>query len=138
MFEYHGWATIRDAEDAFGGKADDLSQGAYDAVLKELAGVRNDLQTADLRIANGSAHLWMAGLRNHRQDDVVEAFRRIAHAAPWSYGLLHVYDDEAQGVNQNRWVVWVMKRGTVVPEADPYLSPHVGVVEDDLGSASDA
>ena len=104
-------------------------------VLKELAGVQSDLQTADLRIANGSAHLWMAGLRNHRQDTVVEAFRRIADAAPWSYGLLHVYDDEARGANENRWVAWVMKRGSVAPEADPYLSPHVGVVEDDLDGA---
>ena len=135
MFEYHGWATLRDAQDAFGGKADDLSQGAYDAVLKEIADVRNALQTADLRIANGSAHLWMAGLRNHRQDAVVEAFRKIAQVAPWSYGLLHVYDDEADGENKHRWVGWVMKRGTVVPEADPYLSPHIGVVEDDLSGA---
>ncbi|MEI8412009.1 Imm7 family immunity protein [Kribbella sp. CCNWLY201] len=135
VFEYHGWATVRDSQDALGGKADNLSQDAYDAVLKELAGLQSDLQTADLRIANGSAHLWMAGLRNHRQDTVVEAFRRIADAAPWSYGLLHVYDDEAQGANENRWVAWVMKRGSVVPEADPYLSPHVGVVEDDLDGA---
>ncbi|TDW22204.1 Imm7 family immunity protein [Kribbella kalugense] len=136
MFEYHGWATLRDSQDAFGGKADDLSQAAYDAVVQEIAGVRNDLQTADLRIANGSAHLWMAGLRNHRQDGVIETFRRIARTAPWSYGMLHVYDDEAQGENKNRWVVWVMKRGSVAPEADPYLSPHVGVVEDDLDAGA--
>jgi hypothetical protein len=132
VFEYHGWATIRDAQDAFGGKADDLSEDGYDAVTREIADLRNDLQTADLRIANGSAHLWIAGLRNHRQDDVVEAFRKIAQAAPWSYGILHVYDDEAQDENQNRWVAWVMKRGSVVPETDPHLSPHVGVAEDDL------
>jgi Immunity protein 7 len=135
VFEYHGWATVRDSQDAFGATADNLSHGAYDAVIKEIASVQNDLQTADLRIANGSAHLWMAGLRNHRQDAVVEAFRRIAHAAPSSYGMLHVYDDEAQGENENRWVVWVMKRGSVVPEADAYLSPHVGVVEDELDEA---
>ena len=135
MFEYHGWATIRDTQDTFGGKADDLSQSAYDAVVRELTGAQNELQTADLRISNGSAHLWMSGLRNHRQDAVIEAFRRIAHAAPWSYGMLHVYDDEARGENENRWVVWVMKRGSVVPEADPYLSPHIGVVEDDLDEA---
>ncbi|TCO28188.1 immunity protein 7 of polymorphic toxin system [Kribbella steppae] len=57
MFEYHGWATVRDSQEAFGGKADDLSHGAYDAVIRELTEVQNDLQTADLRIVNGSAQL---------------------------------------------------------------------------------
>jgi hypothetical protein len=133
VFEYHGWATLRDSLDAFSsGTADDLSESAYDAVAKELADVRNGLQTADLRIVNGSAHLWIAGLRNHRQDSVIAAFRRIAQAAPLSYGLLHVYDDEARGDDENRWVAWVMKRGTVVREPDQHLSPHVDVVEDDL------
>ncbi|MGW7683049.1 Imm7 family immunity protein [Kribbella sp. NPDC054772] len=126
MFEYHGWATLRDSEDGYDGAADDLTHATYDAVQKEIADLRNDLQVADLRIANGSAHLWLAGLRNHRQRDVIEVFQRIAGIAPWSYGLLHVYDDE----DQNRWITWVMKRGSVTPEADSYLSPHVGVVED--------
>ena len=130
MFEYHGWATLRDAQDDWdrSGPADDLSQRAYDAVADAIADVRNDLQVADLRVVNGSAHLWIAGLRNHRQEPVVETFGRIAQVAPWSYGLLHVYDDEAG----NSWVSWVMKRGTVTAETDAYLSPHVGVVEDEL------
>jgi hypothetical protein len=97
VFEYHGWATLRDSADSFGGQADDLSHAAYDAVTREIAALRNDLQVADLRIANGSAHLWIAGLRNHRQDAVIEAFREVARLAPWSYGLLHVHDDEAPG-----------------------------------------
>ncbi|NIK59388.1 Imm7 family immunity protein [Kribbella shirazensis] len=137
VFEYHGWATLRDSQDDWttGEAADNLSKTAYDAVASAIADVRNDLQLADLRVVNGSAQLWLAGLRNHRQDDVIEVFQRIAQAAPWSYGMLHVYDDEVQGENQNRWVVWVMKRGLALPEADPYLSPHIGVVEDDLEEA---
>ncbi|GAA1595595.1 Imm7 family immunity protein [Kribbella karoonensis] len=134
MFEYHGWATLRDTQDDWdrSGPADDLSQSTYDAVAAAIADVRNDLQVADLRVVNGSAHLWLAGLRNHRQEPVIEVFRRIARLAPWSYGLLHVYDDEAQGEDANRWVIWVLKRGSVTPEADSWLSPHVGVVEDEL------
>ncbi|WP_328999950.1 immunity 7 family protein [Kribbella sp. NBC_00709] len=134
VFEYHGWATLRDSRDdwARSGPADDLSKAAYDAVTEAIADVRNDLQVADLRVVNGSAHLWLAGLRNHRQDPVVEAFRRVAELAPWSYGLLHIYDDEARGEDGNRWITWVMRRGVVAPQADTYLSPHIGLVEDEL------
>ncbi|MFB6720698.1 Imm7 family immunity protein [Kribbella sp. NPDC056345] len=131
MFEYHGWATVRAAGEVDGGPADDLSRDAYDAVLAELAVLRNDWQTADLRISNGSAHVWLAGLRNHRQRAVIEGFGRIARLAPGSYGVLYVYDDEAAGEESNRWVAWVMKRGSVSSEADSFLSPHVGVVEDE-------
>jgi hypothetical protein len=64
---------------------------------------------------------------------VIEAFRTVAASAPWSYGVLYVYDDEA-GDDANRWIAWVMKRGAVVAQADGFLSPHVGEVEDDLDS----
>src|SRR4051812_5962325 len=102
MFEYHGWATVRSAGEVDGGPADDLGQAAFDAVAAELDVLRNALQTADLRISNGSAHLWLAGLRNHRQDAVIDGFRRIAQLAPGSYGVLYVYDDEAPGDDSNR------------------------------------
>ncbi|WP_328994699.1 immunity 7 family protein [Kribbella sp. NBC_01245] len=131
MFEYHGWATVRDSSEAVGWVvADGLTKTAYDTVAGEIAAITNDFQVADLRIVNGSCHLWLAGLRNHRQDAVIETFHSVARAAPWSYGILHVYDDEAPGDGGNRWVAWVMKRGMVTPQADQFLSPHVGAVED--------
>lgn len=134
MFEYHGWARIQDSLELFDGAADSLSHQAFETVQSAVALIQEDgLQTADLRVANGSAHLWLAGLRNHRQDPVVDVYRRVAEAAPWSYGTLHVLDDEAPGDAGNRWTVWVMKRGTVTPHADLFLSPHIGEVEDDLG-----
>ncbi|WP_350275959.1 hypothetical protein [Kribbella sp. HUAS MG21] len=42
MFEYHGWATLRDTQDEWStaGAADDLSKPAYDAVTAAIAGGR--------------------------------------------------------------------------------------------------
>ncbi|WP_028050521.1 Imm7 family immunity protein [Cellulomonas sp. URHD0024] len=131
MFEYHGWATVLDSLDEDTEDCYCLTQRGYDAVAAALPPVRNELQVADLRVVNGSYHLWLAGFRNHRQESVIAAFRDIAAAAPWSYGVLHVHDDEAPG-EQNRWVTWVMKRGAVTPHPDSLLSPHVGEVEDDF------
>ncbi|MFN8191857.1 MAG: Imm7 family immunity protein [Nocardioidaceae bacterium] len=132
MFEYHGWARVRDFLDTDHSEAaDGLTRAAHDVVLAALSRVTNDFQSTDLRVVNGSCHVWLAGLRNHRNDAVVDAFREIAVAAPLSYGLLSVYDDESVE-DPNRWVTWVMKRGSVTPRPDTFLSPHVGEVEDDL------
>ena len=131
MFEYHGWAAVYDSLDSPSGAADGLTQAAYDAVAVALARVRNDFQVADQRVVNGSCHVWLAGYRNHRQDAVIEVFREIAAAAPWSYGILYVHDDEA-GDDSNRWITWVMKRGSVTPHPDGFLSPHIGEVDDQI------
>lgn len=82
--------------------AGDLTHAAYNAVADALARVGNRLQVADLRVVNGSCHMWLAGLRNHRQGAVIDVFRDIAATAPWSYGVLYVFDDE-DGDNTNRW-----------------------------------
>lgn len=131
MFEYHGWATVRDSLDGESQAADCLTQVVYNAVAEVLASVNDDFQVADLRVVNGSCHVWLSGLRNHRQSSVIDVFRDVATAAPWSYGVLYVHDDEAEE-DANRWVTWVMKRGAVTPHRDGFLSPHVGEVEDEL------
>ena len=93
-------------------------------VIEGAAGVAN--QTLDVRSANGSVHIWMAGSHNHRDETVTGLFRSIAEAAPGSYGVMYVLDDEASCT----WERLVMRRGTVSREADTSLSPHIGVVED--------
>ncbi len=132
MFEYHGWAALYDSLDGDWGAADRLTREAYDAVADALDAVRSDFQVADIRVVNGSCHLWLAGLRNHRQQAAIEVFGQVAAAAPWSYGLLQVHDDEAEGDESNVWVTWVMKRGSVSAHSDRFLSPHIGEVEDKI------
>lgn len=70
----------------------------------------------------------MHGLRNHRQDVVIDLYARIAASAPGSYGLLHVHDDEAE--DESRWVCWTMLRGRVEATTETRLTPHFGRVED--------
>jgi hypothetical protein len=113
-------------------------------VIADAAGFANE--TLDLRSANGSAHLWLAGSHNHRDDTVTGLFRSIAETgrvtlkipneidiatetAPGSYGVMYVLDDDASCT----WERLVMRRGTVSREADTSLSPHIGVVEDPPG-----
>jgi hypothetical protein len=129
MFEFHGWATLRDratTEDM----EDDPSPHTVGRVRALLTAAPSDFGgVADLRQSNGEWHVWLSGLRNHRQDWVADAFAQIAQIAPGSYGLLHVHDDEARG-NEDTWTCWTMLRGGVDATAEERLSPHIGRVED--------
>lgn len=125
MFEYHGWATVRDSLDGDCEAADDLTHAAYNAVADALARVDNRLQVADLCVVNGSCHMWLAGLRNHRQGAVIDVFRDIAATAPWSYGVLYVYDDE-DGDNTNRWVTETKLQPSHVCDSFP-AEPGLGL-----------
>ena len=61
MFEYHGWATVRDSLDGDHEAADCLTQATYTTITGVLNRADDGFQTADLRVVNGSCHLW------HRQ-----------------------------------------------------------------------
>jgi hypothetical protein len=135
MFEFHGWATIRDRgswesdeQAMFVDDPDPETVGKIRTLMGAFDGVSNHV--TDLRQANGEWHLWIAGSHNHCDQRVVEFFGAVARSALGSYGVLYVYDDEA-GSNANSWVPWVMKRGQVRAEQDTFLSPHIGTVEDE-------
>jgi hypothetical protein len=83
-------------------------------------------ETVDLRRANGSLHLWLAGSHNHRDKTAIDLFRLIAESAPGSYGVMYVHDPDVSDI----WERWVMRRGRVERETDSSLSPHIGMVED--------
>jgi hypothetical protein len=93
-------------------------------LLADAAGVANE--TLDFRSANGSVHVWLGGSHNHRDKAVTELFRSIAMAAPGSYGVMYVLDDD----DCYTWERLVMRRGTVSREIDMSLSPHIGAVQD--------
>jgi hypothetical protein len=93
---------------------------------------------------NGLWFLSIGGHDNHRNPNVVKLFERVAQTAPGSYGLLYTHDDEANlwnsrepgpdevGESADHWYSRVMKRGRVERHVDAWLSPHIGVVEDDF------
>src|SRR5262249_28929453 len=83
-------------------------------------------------VMNGQAHLWTAGCKNHATtigQELLGLFHFIARVAPGSYGLLYTLDDE-QPAHNNAFRVYVLARGALTEQADPFLSPFVPVVED--------
>jgi Immunity protein 7 len=126
MYEWHGWATIRDTATVADVEENPsrLVLSRVRTLLAEQAAVANE--TADLSVANGEHHLWLAGSHNHLAPGIVGLYRAIAAVAPGSYGILCTHDDDVS----NCWDRWVMRRGQVCQQPDHDLSPHVGLVED--------
>ncbi len=78
----------------------------------------------------------MAGARNHKgvgpeESDIVMDF--LCREAPGSFGLLYWSDDEDMALPPELiFKVKVLARGRVVERYDPFLSPMIPTVEDDL------
>ncbi len=107
VIEWHGWATIFTAPDAVD---DTLLPATVDSV-KRLVAARagRSNEVVELNRASYLMHLWLADGHNHGAD---------------------VVDDERSVGDRNKWQGYVMRRGEVTEHADPFLSPHVGLVED--------
>jgi hypothetical protein len=131
MYEYHGWATVRESAEDEDNAAILAIAGRLRTRIRELAWASGIL---DVRTVNGKIQLWAAGCTNHRgaeAREILELFEFIASLAPASYGILYVWDDEDENGYYNVFQVWVLTRGRVFRRLDPFLSPCVPVVQDD-------
>lgn len=131
MYEFHGWACIRETPNVVDEERLDKIIDSIKLFIKNLNWTTGIL---DIQAVNGEYHLSVSGLTNHKgkdAKDVLTLYRFIAQKAPGSYGLLYTRDDEDQSGNDNRFQVLVLVRGSLVEREDPFLSPFVTVVEDE-------
>ena len=131
MYEYHGWATIRECASL---EEDEYKYGLVIQHLREYVKELNwPTGVLDLRAVNGDFQLWIAGLDNHKplsKYDPAEVMKKIGEIAQGSYGVLYVRDsDDAESFNQFK--VYTLIRGKVTENDDPFLSPFIPTLEDD-------
>nr|WP_154894451.1 Imm7 family immunity protein [Paenibacillus xylanexedens] len=131
MYEYHGWATIRESASF------EEDEDQYDLAIEHLQNYIEELNwtsgVLDLRAVNGDFQLWVAGLNNHKPEskhDPIEVMKKVGEIAQGSYGVLYVRDsDDAESSNQFK--VYTLIRGKVTENDDPFLSPFIPTLEDD-------
>lgn len=132
MVEYYGWIN--------------LSDSTYESDNEEMYIILNKLYSyiskyklddtsgfINLHKVNGSHQLLFTGNTNHLSQDVIDIFNfyeYIAEIAVGSYGLLHIRNDESKDAF-NEFEVFVLARGKIKKEKDPFLSPCMPVIEDD-------
>ncbi|MCL2352504.1 MAG: immunity 7 family protein [Firmicutes bacterium] len=132
MYEYHGWATIRETylnDDNFDEKID----GIIDKIQAEIDKLGLDNGLLDLRAVNGEYQLHLSGLLNHsgqRANDIYRFFEYISNIAIGSYGLLYVFDDEDMNGDENEFQVYKLAKGKFEKKKDTLLSPYIPVVEE--------
>ncbi|KOR87835.1 hypothetical protein AM231_00875 [Paenibacillus solani] len=132
MYEYHGWATIRESSSF----EDDDEK--YSLIIQEIQKYFDELEWTsgilDLRGAvNGDFQVWMAGVNNHRpvgKHNPVNVLKQVGILAPGSYGLLYVRDSDDEDFF-NEFKVHTLIRGEVMERNDPFLSPFIPKIEDD-------
>ena len=70
-----------------------------------------------------------ANRKNPQTEEVFKLYTRIGELAKGSYGLIYLYDDEAEG-RENRFQFFSLSKGSVKEFSDSYLSPVVPTIED--------
>jgi hypothetical protein len=130
MYQCHGWAVLNDSPEE--SDADLLARLAH-SVESRIAEIGSENPLAAIHVLNGQHHLAITGFANHRNQGAIaieKLFCWIPSIAPGSYGLLHIWDDEDPDGCDNEFRVWVMARGKLAQQRDPYLSPCIPKIED--------
>jgi hypothetical protein len=131
MFEFHGWATIRES-------ARDTDAGRLSAIIERINRRISEYSwhsgVLGLHVINGAYQLVTTGFTNHRDTraaEITALYSEIAQIAPGSYGLLYMRNDEdPDPLRRNGFEVWVLARGALDVQSDGLLSPFVPTVED--------
>lgn len=131
MYEFHGWATIRETPHLVEEENLDKVIDSVKLFIKSLNWTSGG--ALDVRPVNGEYHMSVSGFTNHKgkdAEDVLSLYQFLAQNAPGSYGILYVRDDEDRNGHDNRFQVLVLARGVLKEREDPFLSPYVPMVED--------
>ncbi|QVQ51784.1 hypothetical protein J4H86_23955 [Spiractinospora alimapuensis] len=134
MIEFHGWVSVRESTVGFVPPNPNGSE-THERFLDRIDELDDDSCLVDARWVNAMFQVTLGGRHNHRggAERYLEFFRWIATWAPGSYGLLYYRDDEAEHpARREEFRVLVMARGEVSERIDPFLSPCVPVIEDEI------
>jgi hypothetical protein len=128
MFEFHGWIVIRIVGwDDYNKRLEEAFLFALRAVGEAQDGYSHFSATQN---GNGLYMVQMHGLRNHRRDNAMILFNKIADALPACYGVLYLYDPE-DSENDVGFRIFRMAQGRVDEFEDKILSPRFPIIDQD-------
>ena len=138
MYEYHGWIALRETYRNDDEMDDEFPDGELQKIINRIRvkidEIGQDNGMLDLRPCNGEYYIHLFGFRNHkepRNKEIMGIYELAAAIAVGSYGLLYEHDDEAEDGSENEFVVHALSKGKITKRKDPFLSPFIGIVEDE-------
>ena len=128
MLELHGWITFRETYEA-------VEDCQFDRIMEAIFRKCESLKYHRLKpgAMDGEWYLEVTLFANHHNPEVEELFEFLTYAAakaPGSYGMFYMHDDEDRTGMENDFQVFVIARGKIRREKDPFLSPFIPAVED--------
>ena len=131
MVELHGWALIR--ENFTVDNEDSNLDYITNRLTQEIEKLDTERDLLRISICNGESSLIVNKFTNHFSadiDGILNLFKLIAAIAPGSYGLLYLRDDEDKTGFSNDFQVFVLSKGSLKQQKDPFLSPCIPMIED--------
>lgn len=131
MVELHGWALLR--ENFTADNEDTHIEQIISRIAQKIEDTRIESNLLRIDYSNGEATVTVTRFTNHLSDDIkriIDLFKQIAIIAPGSYGLLYLHNDEDTTGLSNAFQVYVLSKGTVTLQQDPFLSPFFPTVEE--------
>ena len=130
MIELHGWLTIRETY-----KATIEEEEQIDLLVDKIQEEVNKLYwfKPKIKALNGEWFMDFSLFANRMNSQITESlelFKRIGEIAPGSYGLIYLYNDEDTDGKENQFRVFILARGKVIENTDPFLSPIIPTIED--------
>ena len=128
MIELHGWVTIRETYKVI--FEEDNDNIFIDKIKKEIENL--SWFKPQIKALNGEWFLEFtifANRKNPETEEVFQLYNRIGELAEGSYGLIYLYDDEAEG-KENQFQVFSLSKGSIKEFSDSYLSPVIPTIED--------
>lgn len=128
MIELHGWVTIRETYKV------SCEEDNEDIIIHKIKKEIENLSwfKPQIKVLNGEWFLEFtifANRKNPQTEEVFKLYTQIGELAEGSYGLIYLYDDEAEG-KENQFQVFSLSKGSVKEFSDSYLSPIVPTIED--------
>ncbi len=106
-----------------------IEDDAIAAIRKRIDSVSDSISIFEIkRGGNGMIVLTVHGIRNHRNEQVIDLLRWSSAEFPASFGLLHVWDDEHPEYD-NCFRVYRYAHGVCSEMDDPHLSPCLPTIE---------
>ena len=135
MIEFHGWIVIRESycEEY---DSEILLKKTLEELREKIYLLMNEMSDIDIRLQskNGIYQISLFGAANHKGytwEQVLILIKWIVENAIGSYGLVYMLDDEdiADG-NEDKFIIYCLKKGKIYILEDKYLSPLMPEIED--------
>lgn len=134
MIQFHGWIVIQETYND-DGYSPELLDSIWKQLQQKVQLLCTEVSDIDIHLNSKNAiyQVSIFSAANHMGytwEQVYSLIEWISKTAVGSYGLIYVHNDE-DIENNNRFIIYCLKKGALYKVKDTLLSPLIPEIEDD-------